>query len=77
MNIFLCLYVLKQTNDVKTPRSSSNFKRCLLKKACSQLLSRSSIKIMHIDIIFNVSISMTMIDEAKSGIRNCQNSDDL
>ena len=32
---------------------------------------------MHIDIIFNVSISMTMIDEVKCGIRNCQNSDDL
>ena len=65
MNIFLYLYVLKQKNDVKTPKSSSNFKRCLLKKACSHLSSRSSIKIMHIDIIFNVSISMTMINSVK------------
>ena len=77
MNIFLCLYILKQTNDVKTPRSNSNFKRCLLKKACSHLLSRSSMKIMHIDIIFNESISMTMIDAAKCEMRNYQNSDDL
>ena len=52
MNIFLYLYVLKQKKDVKTPKSSSNFKRCLLKKACSNLSSRSSIKIMHINIIF-------------------------
>ena len=77
MNIFLSLYILKQKNDVKTPKSSSNFKRCLLKKACRHLLSRSSIKIMHIDIIFNVSISMIMIDAVKCEMKNYQNSDDL
>ena len=77
MNIFLHLYVLKQKNDVKTPKSSSNFKRCLLKKACIHLSSRSSIKIMHIDITFNVSISMTMIDSVKCEMRNYQNTDDL
>ena len=77
MNIFLRLYVLKQKNDVKTPKSSSNFKRCLLKKVCSHLLSRSSIKIMHIDIIFNIIISMTLIDAVKCEMRNYQNSDDL
>ena len=77
MNIFLRLYVLKQENDVKTPKSSSNFKRCLLKKVCSHLLSRSSIKIMHIDIIFNVSISMTMTNAVKCYMKYYQNSDDL
>ena len=77
MKIFLCLYVLKQKKDVKTPKSSSHLKRCLLKKACSHLLSRSSIKITHIDVIFNVSISVTMIVAAKCKKRNYQNSDDL
>ena len=77
MNIFLYLYVLKQKNDVKTPKSSSNFKRCLLKKVCSNLSSRSSIKIMHIDIIFNISISMIMIVSVRCEIRNYQNADDL
>ena len=32
---------------------------------------------MHFDIIFNVSISMTMIDAVKCEMRNYQNSDDL
>ena len=32
---------------------------------------------MHIDIIFNVSISITMIDGVKWEMRNYQNSDDL
>ena len=32
---------------------------------------------MHINIIFNVSTSMTMIDAVKCGMRNYQNSDDL
>ena len=77
MNIFLCFYGLKQKNDVRTPKSSSNFKRCLLKKASSNLLSRNSIKTMHIDIIFNFSISMTMTDAVKCEIRNYQNYDDL
>ena len=77
MNIFLCFYGLKQKNDVRTPKSSSNFKRCLLKKASSNLFSRNSIKTMHIDIIFNFSISMTMTDAVKCEIRNYQNYDDL
>ena len=77
MNIFLCFYGLKQKNDVRTPKSSSNFKRCLLKKASSNLLSRNSIKTMHIDIIFNLRISMTMTDAVKCEIRNYQNYDGL
>ena len=32
---------------------------------------------MHIDIIFNVSISITIIDAVKCEMRNYQNSDDL
>ena len=71
------LICTKTKKDVKTPKSSSNFKRCLLEKVCSHLLSRSSIKIMHIYIIFNVSISMTMIDTVKCEMKNYRNSDDL
>ena len=71
------LLCTKTKDDVKTPTSNSNFKRCLLKKARSHLFSRSSIKIMHIDIIFNVSISMIKIDAVKCEIKNYQNSDDL
>ena len=67
----------KTKDDAKTPTSNSNFKRCLLKKACSHLFSRSSIKIMHIDIIFNVSISMTMTNAVKCYMKYYQNSDDL
>ena len=32
---------------------------------------------MHIDIIFNIIISMTLIDAVKCEMRNYQNSDDL
>ena len=32
---------------------------------------------MHINITFNLSISVTMIDAVKCGMRNYQNSDDL
>ena len=32
---------------------------------------------MHIDIVFNVSISMTITDAAKCEMRNYQNSDNL
>ena len=48
-----------------------------MKKACSHFLSRGSIKIIHIDIIFNESISMIMIDAVRCEMRNYQNSDDI
>ena len=32
---------------------------------------------MHMDIIFNVSISINIIDAVKCEVRNYQNSDDL
>ena len=48
-----------------------------MKKACRHVLRITSIKIMHIDINFNVSISIAMTDAAKCEMRNYENSDNL
>ena len=84
MNIFLSSFELKQKMVVRSKYSvrcentkiEFKIKTLLIVKSVWSPF-RTSIKIIDIDIIFSVSVSMTMTDAVKYEMKNYQNSDNL